>query len=116
MDSDRFDRLARSVSHVRSRRHALRTLAGVAAGAAALAAAGPNVARAGKSCETNFDCPKNQMCRNSTPKACSTICGGGETLCKPERDGAYDCCTKGEKCTISVRDGFPSGYPECVPI
>src|SRR5215213_5660280 len=45
MDSERFDGLVRSFGQTRSRRQALRTLAGVAAGAVALGGAGEVAAR-----------------------------------------------------------------------
>jgi len=67
MDSERFDGLVRTFGHARSRRQALRGLAGLAAGALAM---GGRAVRA-QECKANEKaCKKNDQC-------CSGNCAGG---------------------------------------
>ena len=91
MDSERFDRLARTFSQTRSRRQTLRTLAGAAAAGAF--AIGGREASADLCKPDGKGCKKNGQC-------CSKHCDNGK--CKPEPE------------TPNVCSGQPSANP-CFP-
>jgi hypothetical protein len=104
MDSERFDRLARTIGQTRSRRQTLRGLAGVAAGAVALGAgaarAAPRLKPNGRACKNNDQC-SSQLCADNLGKGPANTCqacigfGGscvlGEHKCCQEDFFIFDC-------------------------
>jgi hypothetical protein len=78
MDSERFDRIVRSFGQTRSRRQALRTLAGVAAGAVALG--GAAAVDAGR-------------CKNG-----KFLCGKGKNACVDRQTDVNNCGSCGWRC------------------
>jgi hypothetical protein len=111
MDSERFDRIVRSFGQNRSRRQALRTLAGVAAGAVALGGAAAVEAGRCKNGKELCGTRKNASCKDlqtdvnncgECGKVCSTVngtpaCSGGtcETVCTPSCSPGMTCCSGG---------------------
>jgi hypothetical protein len=87
MDSERFDGLVRSFSQSRSRRQALRTLAGVAAGAVALG--GAAAVEAGR-------------CKNGT-----ALCGKGKNACVDKQTDVNHCGSCGNQCGTGSNNGLP---------
>jgi len=90
MDIKRFDRLARDVNQVGTRRGALRLLGGGAlAGAAALLGSEPAAARCKtpRRCGRHNCCPKGQICGDKATKTCVTgqgTCAAGDNRCADE--------------------------------
>jgi len=109
MDSERFDGLVRRFGQARSRRQALRGLAGVAAGALG-ARLGPGRAAAGP--VTVAACTANGVrCGRNTPRGCATCCSqctsrqeNGQRRCSCCQDGR-SCRRDDQCCSGRCRDG-----------
>jgi hypothetical protein len=97
MDSEQFDGLVRSFGQTRSRRQALRTLAGVAAGAVALG--GAAAVEAG---------PENR-CKNG-----KELCGKGKNACVDKQTDANNCGGCGNACPTD-KPACSGGTCQCLP-
>jgi len=114
MDDDRFDRLARLFGGARSRRSALRAMAGLA-GALGLAVeegeAGrrrkrvcPRARRCGTRC-----CPNGKFCCDDKRGVC---CAKGDGCCNPG-PGTGTCCADPNRCAKPIGDD--DGATVCCP-
>jgi len=87
MDTEQFDRLAREVNQVGTRRGALRLLSGgTLAGALALVGGEPAAARCRgpRKCGRHNCCRKGEICGDKTTKTCVTgkgTCSAGDDYC-----------------------------------
>jgi len=103
MDGDRFDRIARAVGDMPSRRDALRAL--VAGAFAAAVGEAPAEAEAAKRCRGarrcgRRCCPKGKFCCDPERGAC---CAKGDGCCNPS-PGTGTCCARPNRCAKPLFD------------
>jgi hypothetical protein len=119
MDSDRFDRLVRTVGQAPSRRQVLRQLAGIAVAAALARGGGEAAAQAckgtGKACKKHSQCCSGNCVGGTgtgstagSAGVCRTACLADNQACASSGD---TCCSRGYVCgdDLCVEGGQPFG-------
>jgi hypothetical protein len=112
MDSERFDGLARTFSHARSRRQALRSLAGLSAGAFAVggqAVSAQDCKGVGKACKKNSQCCSENCVGGGGSGSTSQsegVCVGCPSGHDEVNGGCFEITDSGQNCNAGCTAGY----------
>lgn len=109
MDAERFDRIAKVLGSGTTRRQVVQGLIGSSLTGAAIVSRATD-AQAGKPCEGNTDCPRNQLCNIDRCESCRQ----GRVTCIDPFTNQGRCCNAGGSCCVCRLSSGVTRY-DCGP-